>query len=142
MKLQRTIPAFALLVLGALVTQPAMAGSRVTNSYSNGKTNIRNGYTETTVNVNEAYTQENLSQSIKVETYGGDTNISIAEFKNGNLTGYAESTNRQVVDPVAIITYAEQRETLTGELEVTNFSSNNFDGYERFNSHTVESDLF
>ena len=129
------------LLLGT-VTAPAFAGSRVTNSYTNGKTNIRNGYTETTVNLTESYTQENLSQSIKVETYGGDTNISIAEFKNGNLSGYAESTNERIVDPVAIITYAEQSETLTGDLAVTNFSSNNFDGYERFRSHTVESDLF
>lgn len=120
----------------------AFAGTSVTNEYEHK--NIYNGTSTTIINVDayKEYTQYNTSDSIKVETYGGDTNISTATYKNGQLSGSAISTNNVAVDPVAIITVASQKETVFGfenvdvhTVETYNFSGNTF-------KHTVSSDAF
>ena len=120
----------------------ASAGTSVTNSYSTR--NVYNGRSRVDFNVSsyKSYRQYNSSQSIKVETYGGDVNVSNASFNGVNLTGSAHSSNRRVVDPVSIISTSKQTEYVYGSERATQRGTEtySFTGKER--SHTVSSDSF
>lgn len=133
------------VLVGALVLGTAgvaNAGTGVTNQTIIRKTT--NGYGEINFSGYETVVkhQENYSQSLKAESYGGTSNLSIAEFDGVNLTGYAESSNEVVVDPVAIITVSSQVETV----DINSYSQyNGFETYdftERSNTHNVNSIAF
>lgn len=105
----------------------ALAGTGVMNS-----TTIRHstGHGKLEFNSYENYNkvQQNTSESIKVETFSGDQNTSIATYKNGKLSGTAISTNNVPIDPVAIITVANQSETvnIAGGTVLSGFEKYNF----------------
>lgn len=136
----KVIPFIAALLGGATLFAPAaFAGtSGVTNSTSIRR--IYNGTYNADIYINEDVVRNQYStlQSIKVETYGGDTNISVATYKDGKLSGRAISTNNTVVDPVAIITTNKVEESLQSYKTVQVYANESYEftGYER--SHSVE----
>ena len=112
-----------------LAAGAAVAGEQsVYNKYTT--THEYNGHTESTIHVDIENTIERVTEaaSIKVETYGGTSNTSIATYKDGELSGRAVSTNEVVVDPTAIITTSSTTETFTGSetISVDTISSNDF----------------
>lgn len=129
--------AFIALTVIAIST-PVMA-SEVTNSYTN---EVSTG--KTTVDVQnvrtEVGTEYGIEKAIKVETYGGTTNISTAHFDGKNLTGTGISSNTVVVDPVSIITYSENN----SKTEFTDVNKVNLSEVSNFtrttNAHTVSAD--
>lgn len=131
----------ALLITTAILVMsvPAIAGTAVNNT-----TTIRNstgsGRTDFSSLRNSVGMQDNYSQSIKFESTAPSAAAAV-EFKNGSFTGNAwGTTNPTNPDPIAIGSYASQRETI-------NFtqtdSMNGFETYgftENMTDHRVSSD--
>ena len=132
--MRNLIKTSALTIAGVIIAAgAAVAGENsVYNRYEH-KT-IYGGQSETTIDVDITNTIERVSeaQSIKVETYGGDTNLSIANYDGKKLTGRAVSTNNVPVDPVSIITTSSTTETVnsTETIKVDTVESHKFRGTE------------
>ena len=131
-----TLAIASVLVLGT--AGAALAGSGVTNRHTTRTTTGRGEINFTNV---ETYSinQENYSSALKMETYGGDVNISNVKFKNGEWSGSGHSSNNVVVDPVAKGAYSEQTETvvINGTSTADGFEVFDFTEVER--THSVES---
>lgn len=113
----------------AATASTAFAGEQsVFNRYTTEK--VYNGHTESTINVDIENTTHRVTEanSIKVETYGGDTNISVANYDGDKLTGRGVSTNNVPVDPVSIITTSSTTETFNSveNISVDTITSNDF----------------
>lgn len=124
------------------VGQAAIAGPIGTGVMNRNTVRHSSGYGQVNFSSYERSNthQRSYSESIKVETFGGDVNTSIANYNGSKLTGTAISTNQQVVDPVSII-------TTSGMNAVTNsYSVNSASGFERYNfterSNTIEAESY
>lgn len=123
----------------SLISTSAFAGTLVTNT-TNNKVSVGQGYTDFSSVRNSTGSQDNFSQSLKMESYAPNASASVT-FQNGQLFGSAwGTTNPTNPDPVAISSYANQRET------VSFTQQDNVKGYEQYNfvengySHSVSSD--
>lgn len=132
----------ALTLVSTVFAAPAFAGGTgVTNS-----TTIRNshgnGQVTTNFSSHKTGVQINQSQSLKSETFGGDTNISSVNFSNGQLTGSAYSANNVPIDPVAIISTTSQFETIKFTENLQQNAIENYRFNEVTNTHSVSSQSF
>lgn len=131
------------LIAGAfsVLATPAFAGTSVTNSTSIRKSS-GTGHVNTTFTSNVTGYQINQSQSLKMESYGGDVNIANVNFNGYKLTGNAHSSNNVPIDPVAIGTYSSQYERLNITETVNMNAVENYSFTEKVTDHTVSSDSF
>jgi hypothetical protein len=123
----------------SLISTSAFAGTLVTNT-TNNKVSVGQGYTDFSSVRNSTGNQDNFSQSLKMESEAPNASASVT-FQNGQVFGNAwGTTNPTNPDPVAISSYATQRET------VSFTQQDNAKGYEQYNfvengySHSVSSD--
>ena len=120
------------ITLGSLAPL-ASADTSVYNRYETK--HIYGGYERTTghIDIDTTIRSYTNSQSVKVETYGGDVNISNASFDGKKIKANAHSSNLRVVDPVSIITVVNQNESVvsTERINLDTYSSNYFSGTER-----------
>lgn len=137
----KTVKIALIATVLSTVTLPAFAGSVVTNSYTNRKTT---GSVNSTTNLvrNSHGVQNNHSQSLKMETYGGDLNISNVYFDGTSLTGNAHSSNQRIVDPVAIGAFSSQNETVNFSENLTVQSIEQGTFVQKDRSHSVTADTF
>lgn len=129
------------LIASLLVVSFAGAAnaSEVTNSYSN---EISTGSSNLQVhNIrSEVGTFNGVEKTLKMETYGGTTNISTVKFDGVNLSGTGYSANQVVVDPVAIGAYSENTvKSNFSDVQTVNLTeTSNFT--RTTNSHTVSAE--
>lgn len=131
----------ALLITTAILVMsvPAIAGTAVNNT-----TTIRNstgsGRTDFSSLRNSVGVQDNYSQSLKMESFAPAASASV-DFRNGSFTGNAWGANNPTnPDPVAVGSYASQRETInfTQTDAVSGFETYGFT--EHMTDHRVSSD--